>query len=438
MTALTSGASIRAGLDVAPMSRAQILTIALTFVLSALDGYDVLSITFAAPAISLDWGIQKAALGGVLSAGLAGMALGAFVLAPLADVAGRKTMLLVALALMAVGMLGSAYAGSLVPLIAWRVLTGLGIGACVAIINPIAAEFANARRRPFTVAVMAIGYPVGGVVGGLLAARLLHVYDWRAVFMAGAIGSTVLIPAIAFLLPESPSFLLTRPGRDRLAQVNAVLVRCGQPALAALPVAGVPERRGYAEVFARHRRPATVWITLVNVLFVLTVYYVLSWLPQMVADAGFPPASASRVSAIASLSGVVGGLLLGWLAQRWGLRELVGGGAIGLGLATMAFGLTPPSLSLLMVAAAICGFFLFGSSSGMYATLATTFPDQARASGTGFVSGMGRISSAIAPLLAGWMFASGLSKAQVSAAFGACAILAGIIILFGWKKYRPV
>lgn len=430
-------AGVRARIDAAPMSRAQVVTVALTFVLSALDGFDVLSVTFAAPAISADWSIGKAALGGVLAAGLAGMALGALLLAPLADVAGRKAMLLVSLALMAAGMLGCAFAGGLTALIPWRVVTGLGIGACVAIINPIAAEFANARRRPLTIAVMAIGYPVGGVLGGVLAARLLFYYNWRTIFVSGFVAALLLIPVILLLLPESPSFLLTRPGARRLTQVNAVLARCGQPPLEMLPAGPGPTRRGYAEVFARGQRPATAWIAAVNILFVLTVYYVLSWLPQMVADAGFPPATASTVSATASLSGVAGGLLLGALAQRGGLRELTGGAVIGLGLATCAFGLVPPSLPLLLLAGGMCGFFLFGGSSGMYAVLATTFPDQARASGTGFVSGTGRVSSAIAPLLAGRLFAGGLSRAEVSLAFGAGATLAGLVLLLGWRRFRP-
>ena len=435
MPDVTSATELRTRLDDAPMSRTQIRAVAITFMLSALDGYDVLSATFAAPAISADWGIGKAALGIVLSAGLAGMALGALLLAPLADSVGRKAMILVSLVLMAIGMLGCAMSPSIEWLASWRVITGLGIGACVAVINPVAAEFANARRRPLTVAIMAVGFPAGGVIGGVVAALLLRQFGWEAVFTLGSVAAAVLIPVIMFALPESLGYLLARERRDGLSRVNAVLVRYGQPTVAALAYPSV-SRVGYAAIFSPRIGTVTAWITLVNVLFVLTVYYVLSWLPQLVADAGFEPSVASLVSVAASSAGVVGGLALGFLAQRGRLRELVASGLLGLAAATALFGAMPPSLPLLFLAASLCGFFLFGGAAGMYATLATTFPDEARAAGTGFVSGMGRISSACAPALAGWLFAAGLTRAEVSIAFAACSTAAGLLLLWGWRKVR--
>lgn len=427
---------IRQRFDAAPMGRTQIIAVAMTFILSALDGYDVLSVTFAAPAITAQWNVGKAALGLVLSAGLVGMALGSFVLAPLADVYGRKTMVLVSLGLMALGMLLSAGAGSLEQLALWRVLTGLGIGACVAVINPLAAEFANARRRPLAVALMAVGYPVGGMIGGLLAAILLQSFGWQAIFLAGFAGSLVLLPAVLWLLPESPAFLVSSRRPDRLERLNAVLMRCGQPTVPEWSEVGSPARRGYAAVFAPGQRGSTAWLTSANLLYVMAVYFTLSWMPQMVADAGFAPSAGSVVSAVASSTGIAGCLIMGWLAQGGGLRWLVAGAMIGLGIALSAFGQATNSLALLTVLGGVCGFLLFGGAAGLYATLATTFGDEARATGSGFVIGVGRVSSAVAPVLAGWLFASGLGRAEVSAAFGACAALGGLIIVFGWTRFR--
>jgi AAHS family 4-hydroxybenzoate transporter-like MFS transporter len=437
MTAAIGASVIRARFDAAPMGRAQIIAVGLTFLLSALDGYDVLSVTFAAPAITAAWNVGHAALGLVLSAGLIGMALGAFTLAPLADTFGRKKMVMVALGLMAIGTLACAYSQTLSQLAFWRVVTGLGIGGCVAIINPVAAEFANARRRALTVSIMAIGYPVGGVTGGVLAAIVLRYYDWRAIFVAGFVASLILGILVASLLPESLSFLLTRQGKGNMGRVNAVLKRCGHSPVDASLTLEPLERRGYAAVFAPGQIGATIWITAASVLFTFSVYFVLSWLPQMVADAGFAPSSASMASATASTVGIAGGLTLGFLAQRGSLRWLTSGAMIGLGVATATFGFTPPSLPLLILTAGICGFFLFGGATGVYATLATTFRDEARASGSGFVSGVGRVSSAAAPLVAGWLFASGLGRREVSMVFAVCAMFSGLILLLGWGRFRP-
>ena len=104
------------------------------------------------------------------------------------------------------------------------------------------------------------------------------------------------------------------------------------------------------------------------------------------------------------------------------------GALLGLGVSTALFGLAPPALPLLMLAAGVCGFFLISGVTGIYAIIAVTFSPQVRASGSGFVIGAGRATSAAAPYIAGWMFAAGLGRAQVSLAFATLAILAGLIM----------
>lgn len=411
------------------MSSTQVAAVAVTVALSALDGYDVLSITFAAPAIALDWGIGKAALGGLLSAGLAGMAFGSLFIAPLADILGRRWLVLGSLGLMATGMLMSSLSTTLTQLICWRVLTGLGIGAMVAVINPLAAEFANARRRALALSLMAMGYPLGGLIGGLASAALLKVFGWPAVFVAGFVAACVLSPIVLLFLPESLAFLLAKRRPDSLARVNALLMRCGFEPGSNLPSEPASDSAGYVAVFARPQIATTVCVTIANLLFVMTVYYVLSWLPQMVAEAGFPASTASFVAAIANLAGIGGGIALGCFARRAGLNRLTVAALVGLGLATAAFGSTPASLPLLIGAAGVCGFFLYGGIAGLYATFAVSFTAESRASGTGFVIGIGRIGSAVAPLLAGWLFSSGLGHGMVSALFGVCAVLGGVVLL---------
>lgn len=415
--------------DAAEMSRTQIIAVALTVLLSAMDGFDVLSVTFAAPAISLDWGIGKAELGVILSSGLAGMALGSFFLAPLADVFGRKPLTLVCLVMMSVGMLLSSFAATTVQLAATRLLTGVGIGACVAIINPLAAEFANLRRRPLAVALMALGYPAGGLVGGLLAAALLKAYGWHAVFFAGFIATTAMIPIIALFLPESLAHLLTGRRHDSLGKANVLLQRCGHAPLKELPPRQPQTRKGYAAVFAVGQRIPTARLAMINLFYGMAAFYVLSWLPQLIADAGYSPSTASFISALSSVAGIVGGVLLGLAAPRWGLVRLTAAMMFGLGVGMTGLGFAPASIGLLTLAATVCGYCLYSGVAGFYATLASEFPPEARASGVGFVIGVGRVSSAIGPLAAGFLFAQGFGKGTVSAMFGALAILAALILV---------
>src|SRR5258708_23459673 len=138
---LAVGADPRALMRGAPMSALQRAAVAVTVALCALDGFDVLAASFAAPAISVAWGIDRAALGAMLSAGLVGMALGSLLLAPAADTIGRRKLIFIALALMGVGMGASSVATGVPGLSLWRVVTRIGIGAMIPVINPLATEF---------------------------------------------------------------------------------------------------------------------------------------------------------------------------------------------------------------------------------------------------------------------------------------------------------
>ncbi|MBA4761817.1 MFS transporter [Sphingomonas sp.] len=422
------GADLRQLLDAAPMSRAQVAAVAVTVLLSALDGFDVLSVTFAAPAIVRDWGISRAALGTLLSAGLVGMALGSFLIAPLADRFGRQRLVLFNLAIMAIGMMASAAAGSMVELAACRVVTGLGIGSMVAVINPLAAEFSNAERRPLAMAMMTVGYPVGGLLGGLLAAVLIALEGWRTIFVAGGVAALVLIPIVLIWLPESPAFLATRADDRSRQRLRVLMRRFGQTEFQdAAPIGS--SGSGYRAVFAKGQIWRTLQLALINLCYVLPVYFVLSWLPQMVADMGFSSSAASIASAAANLAGIFGGVTLGYLMRPSRLQSATAGVIASMALSLTAFGFLPASFILIIAVSAICGFLLFGGMAGLYAVLASGFAPAARASGVGFVIGLGRVASAGAPLLAGGLFSAGLGRGPVATAFALFALVSAALLM---------
>ena len=213
----------------APMSRLQVAVVGVTIALNALDGFDVLSISFASPGIAAEWGIDRAALGIVLSMELIGMAVGSILLGGLADRIGRRPTILACLTVMAGGMLMTTTVSGLIDLSIWRVITGLGIGGMLAAINAVAAEFSNSRRRHLSVSLMSIGYPMGAVLGGLVAAQLLQGNDWRAVFYFGAAVTAALIPVVYFLVPESVHWLTRRQPAGALETINRTMRRMRHP-----------------------------------------------------------------------------------------------------------------------------------------------------------------------------------------------------------------
>src|SRR5262249_17061632 len=156
----------------------------------------------------------------------------------------------------------------------WRVITGLGIGGMITTVNTVAAESSNTKRRDLSVSLMSIGYPIGAVVGGLLAQRLLAVYDWRSVFYLAAIATTALIPTVFFFVPESVQWLTqTRPA-GALDRVNKTLRRMGHGVVQALPALAPSARKlSIADVFRPGLVHITVLVTLAYFFHITTFYF---------------------------------------------------------------------------------------------------------------------------------------------------------------------
>lgn len=429
-TAVTveDGFSLQQRLAAAPMTRAQWLSVAVCSALIALDGFDVLAVTFAAPAIGRAWHLEKSVLGWVFSAGLAGMALGSFLLAPLADRAGRRPLVLASLATMIAGTLWTALASGLTALIASRLFTGLGIGAMIAVVVPLAAEYTNLRRRTLALSLNNIGYPIGGLLGGVAAAAMLGSMGWQSLFfLASALGVGMMVLAW-FTLPEPAGFLATRDGPQALPRINAYLRHCGLDPVASLPPRITAMRFPTVELFRGAMRRTTLTVTAAYFLFVITMFFMQSWLPTLVADVGFSAPQAARVALWLSIGGIAGGLFIGIASARFALRPLVCGILVLAFLLVAAFALVPAEMALLQAMAAAIGFAVFGAMIGMYAVIAHSFPIAMRASGAGFVIGLGRVGSALSPLIAGALFAGGASRGMICAILALPALAASIIL----------
>jgi len=414
-----------------PMSPMQIVVVGLTIALNALDGFDILSISFASPGISSEWKIDGARLGTVLSMELLGMAIGSVFLGGVADRLGRRKTMLGCLVVMASGMFMATTAKGLVALSVWRVLTGLGIGGMLAAINAVAAEFSSTRRRDLSVSLMSIGYPLGAVFGGMIAARLLRTYDWRSVFYLGAAATTVLIPLVFFFIPESVHWLAQKQPAGALEQINRTLARMGHAAISALPVLSADARkRSTGDILGPALLTITMLVTIVYFLHITTFYFILKWVPKIVVNFGFPSSSAAGVLVWVNVGGATGGAVLGFLTQRYSVKGLTVGAMVLSSVMVMIFGQTAPELAQLSMICAAAGFFTNGAIVGMYALFARAFPTHVRASGTGFAIGLGRGGSWLAPILAGFLFDAKIGLPTVAFVMSLGSLMAaGVLML---------
>ena len=410
------------------MSLRQVIVVAVTIALCALDGFDVLAISFASPGISSEWGIDRAALGFVLSMELLGMAIGNVVMGRFADAWGRRPIILFCVTLMATGMWMATTVNSIYELSFWRVVTGMGIGGTLSAINAVAAEFANEKRRNLCVSLMVIGYPIGAVIGGTIAASLLQDSNWRAVFEFGAFATAAMIPVVYFFIPESVAWLCEKQPANALQRINIILQRMGKTSVTSLPAPATSKQQSLVSIFSPELLPTTILVTLAYALHITTFYYILKWVPKIVVDMGFDASSAAGVLVWANLGGATGGALFGLLTQRFHLFKLTIGTLLLATTMVILFGTGFDNLYQLSLVSAAVGFFTNSGVVGLYAILAQVYSASTRATGSGFAIGMGRGGSVLAPILAGLLFAAGQGLQTVSIIMGLGSTVAAVAI----------
>lgn len=414
-----------------PMGTLQLVAVGSCVMLNALDGFDVLSISFAAPGIARQWGIDRAALGVVLSVELIGMSLGSILMGRVADRIGRRPVILMCLVIMAAGMGLASQAAGVRALAAFRLLTGAGIGGMLATTNAMVAEYANDRYRHTCVTWMAAGFPLGAIIGGAISSLLLATFDWRAVFILGGAATALALPLVWFLLPESIAYLVKARPRDALERVNATLRRMGHSAVDALPRTLGPVAAGGARagLFSPTLARATVMLTAAYFAHIMTFYYVMKWTPKIVVDMGYPPALAGSVLVWVNVGGATSAILFGVLARRVSLRALAVATLVFSAAAVCVFGSGFNTIAQLSASAAFAGFCANAGVYGLYAMMASLLPTEVRAGGTGFIIGVGRGGAALGPILAGVLFASGSGLSVVSALMALGSVLAGAALL---------
>ena len=417
-------------IDDGAMRSAQWLAVLVTVGLNALDGFDVLSISFASPGIARDWGIDKATLGWVLSMELFGMAAGSLLLGGVADKVGRRPTILGCLIAMAVGMFGAAHSRGVADLLPWRLLTGLGIGGTLAAINAAAGELSSRRWRSFAMALMVIGYPLGGVIGGLMVQRLLASGGWRSVFVAGGWATAAFLPLVWWLVPESVAFLDRRRAPGALEQINRILARFGHAAASTLSAPHPQgERRSLADIFKPALLATTVLVTFAYFAHITSFYFIVKWVPKIVVDMGFAPQAAAGVLTWVSLGGAIGGAIFGLIATRIGLRPLTVITLLAGSLMIAWFGRGAPDLDSLKSTLAVTGLFTNAAIAGFYLLFARVFPTHVRATGTGFAIGVGRGGAVLAPIMAGYLLNAGLALKIVASIMAGGSLLAAVALL---------
>ena len=430
--------NIRQAVAQGPLSSFQALAIALCIALNMLDGFDILAMSFSASGVKAAWNLPNSELGELFSAGLVGMAAGSLLLAPCADVFGRRRIILVSVLIAGAGMLGSVAARGFGELLALRALTGVGIGGTIASVAVLVSEYAPDRWRSAALAAYSTGYPVGATLGGALTALAIPRFGWRSAFAIGGVMTLALLVVAWRALPESLDFLLARRPPGALGRLNELLVRMRLPELGVLP--GSPASSGArpAETRAPLRWLLTPTTFLVWVTFFCTMaafYFFVSWTPRLLNAAGLSATAGLTAGVLLNLGGIVGCGGFAVAAARADARRLLIGSLIASALLIAAFGAVVHRLELALWTALLLGVLSNAAMAGLYAVGPPLYPTAVRATGMGCAIGIGRLGAILAPLASGALLDRGWEARQLYGLFsGPFAIAAMAMLLVGSRS----
>ena len=370
-----------------------------------LDGFDTQALAYAAPALRDAWHLSPQALGPVFGFGAFGTGIGSVVLSPLADMFGRKKIMITAVTLFGLLTLVTVLLRSVDQLLILRPLTGFGLGAALPLTFVVANEFAPVAMRARMVAIMATGFAVGAACGGLLQAEMLPYYGWQGIFVIGGIVPLLLALALTLFLPESVRFLAAKGGRSEaiaatLKKMDAGLVF--EPGTEfVLPAE--PKRHGFrpAQLFTEGRAGLTIllWITFLMTLASLNTLN--NWLPVALNMAGLPVQQAVRITTLFQFGGIAGVLTLGVLADRFGYPRVLILAFSGLAIFVTATGAMGAYVLGLAIVVAGTGFCLVGANNTLNAFATTLYPTEIRSTGVGWASSFGRFVGGVGPIMGG-------------------------------------
>jgi len=418
------------------MNKFQVTTVALALALIVMDGFEVAMMAFAAPQIQAEMNVSPDLLGYILSSTLLGMALGSMFLAPIADRVGRRPVTLAALLLILVGMILAMTAQTAGALIVWRVLTGLGVGCMMANLNALVAEYSSDARRSTAIGIFAAGYPIGATVAGLVASQLIPAVGWRSMFVVGALLAAAGLLVSFFRLPESIDYLLERQPEGGLDRVNALLVKLDAPQVNSLPPREIRDpatnedaKSGLREVLTPPTLKVTIGLWVGYGMLMISYYFATTWLPTMITNVSGDEQVGTLMGTVTNVGGVLGCFLFALLAVRFSGRKILYLALFVTAVGFALFGLAFEALAIAFFVGFLMGVSITVAVAGFYAVGPIMYSARARSTGVGWMLGLGRLLSVVAPVLVGYLLTAGLAPETVFIGFSVPLLIAALACL---------
>jgi MFS family permease len=374
-----------------------------------LDAFDVMLYAMVLASVMTDLGMAKSTAGLLGSLTLVASAFGGLIFGLVADRHGRRTAMMYSILIYSIFTAACGLSTSILMLAVFRVLLGLGMGGEWASGASLVSETWPGKHRGKALGLVQSSWAVGYALAAAVAAVILPVWGWRAVFFAG------VVPALFTLWirrnVREPEIWRTRRSQGRVGLT------------------------GLAEIFSRERVRLTVLVTLMNACTLFAWWGLNLWIPAYLSMAaeqggiGLSPRLMSGLVIFMQVGMWLGYVSFGFLSDRFGRKRTYVAFLVIAAVFVVLYARTRDPLALLALGPFVA-FFGTGYFSGFGALTAELYPTKIRATAQGFTYNAGRIVSAAAPFIVGSVAQTrgfGFSFSLISLAFLAAALLwAGI------------
>ncbi|WP_329556779.1 MFS transporter [Streptomyces sp. NBC_00696] len=392
----------------APTARAgrlALLVIGLCWLAVLFDGLDMFIYGSVLPHLleTKTFGLTADQAGDLGSYATFGMLVGALAAGTVADRIGRKQLMIACVTLFSLASGICAVSGSVEVFGLGRTLAGVGLGGLLPTAISMVSDYAPRGRVALTIGMLMTAHHAGGILSAYVAKWLVDPVGWRAAFWVCVV-PLLFVPVLLKFLPESLSFLVAK-GRTDEAQALAERFEVQLPAATGKKTAA-DRWDALLALFRGGEWLQTLLYWLASFGGLLLVYGVATWLPTLMRAEGYELANALTFVVVFNLGGIVGMLVAGRAADRFGAPRI----------SAIWFALTAVGVFLLgvhmnqavtMLVVFLTGVFLNSAQTMIYATVSIRSTPDNRATAVGWTSGMGRFGAVFGPWLGGQLLASG-------------------------------
>jgi benzoate transport len=372
------------------------------------DGFDYQATAYAAPLIKSEWSLDPKTLGGLISAGFFGLFFGSILASYFSDLVGRKKAFACCALAYSIFTGAAAYAPDFDWFVAFRFLTGLGLGGLIPIAVAWMMEVLPASRRAPIAAAVISCFLLGWIVASAAALFVIPTFGWRAFFAIGA------LPALLGLLlmvwgPESPLWLLANNRRaEALAVLRQIDTAMADGAIDPVDIQPLQKKSNWLGLFSPRRIRATVIIALMYFMIAVVSGGITQWLPTLLIERGISMRNTFAYSLVVSIGPVIGTIVMGLLLDRWERRRTFILFWLGASffIVLFAFATSPASVMAFGFGLTFCAIATFSCLDIITAEL---FATEMRASAVGFGMGFSRLGGAFGPILGGYLISAGAS-----------------------------